>query len=171
VFAVVSFLIFVAVLNSTGRTGAPQATTSARDNLPYLVVAFVVGFREETFRTLLKRTVDVLLGPGIPGQTVDVVVTAHPREGSRQPGRPDPVEITVSNTGGTETTISRSSVTVNPPNAASAAWTTPVDGMTVGPLSHVTGQLVLNDSGVGPFNVQVEVLGSFGARSVTIRRG
>lgn len=33
---------------------------------PYRVLAFLVGYREETFRELLKRVVDVILGPGGP---------------------------------------------------------------------------------------------------------
>jgi hypothetical protein len=36
-----------------------------------MVVAFVVGYKQETFRRLLERTVDVILGPGTPAPASD----------------------------------------------------------------------------------------------------
>jgi outer membrane biosynthesis protein TonB len=36
-------------------------------NLLYYLVAFLVGFREETFRELIKRLVDIILSPGNSG--------------------------------------------------------------------------------------------------------
>jgi hypothetical protein len=33
-------------------------------NLLYYLVAFLVGYREETFRELIKRLVDIILSPG-----------------------------------------------------------------------------------------------------------
>lgn len=71
---------------STPASGAsdsepePAPGRTARDDLPYLVVAFVVGFREETFRKLIKRVVDVILGPGIPGETppASALITPSP---------------------------------------------------------------------------------------------
>jgi hypothetical protein len=45
--------------------------------LPYYVLAFLVGFREGTFRTLIKRAADVLLGPGDPGAP-PAGITVHP---------------------------------------------------------------------------------------------
>ena|ERR1700682_1251625 len=51
----VSFLIFVVVIAATGTR---PVTTGA---LVYYLVAFVVAYREETFRSLIKRATDVLL--------------------------------------------------------------------------------------------------------------
>jgi hypothetical protein len=45
--------------------------------LLYYVLAFLVGFREDTFRTLIKRAADVLLGPGDPGAP-SAGITVHP---------------------------------------------------------------------------------------------
>jgi len=56
----VAFLIFIAVIDATGAR--------ARDHrsVVYYLVAFLIGYREETFRNLIKRATDVLIGPGKP---------------------------------------------------------------------------------------------------------
>jgi hypothetical protein len=53
----IGFLILFVVLRSTGADVPRTATT-------YDVVAFLIGYREEIFRTLLKRAADVLLSTG-----------------------------------------------------------------------------------------------------------
>jgi hypothetical protein len=91
IFAVVSILIFIGIINATGAS-ANTKSAPVRDNLPYLVLAFIVGFREQTFRTLLQRAVDIILGPGIPDQTpASVQVTAQPRVASHT-GNPEDVK-------------------------------------------------------------------------------
>jgi CDP-diglyceride synthetase len=45
----------------TGQTGGNATGPSTL--LLYYVLAFIVGFREDTFRSLVKRAADVLLGP------------------------------------------------------------------------------------------------------------
>jgi hypothetical protein len=54
----VAYLIFVAVVDATGAKAKTQGS------LAYYIVAFLVGYREETFRNLIKRATDVLIGPG-----------------------------------------------------------------------------------------------------------
>lgn len=54
-------------MQASGNT--PTVTTTATGSnavkvIIYLLVAFVVGFRGETFRTLIQRAVDILLSPG-----------------------------------------------------------------------------------------------------------
>jgi len=61
-FAVVSVLIFKAGILAVGST--PSQSQGVAPNLLYYVIAFVVGYREETFRDLLKKVADVILGPG-----------------------------------------------------------------------------------------------------------
>jgi hypothetical protein len=39
-------------------------SASAKNNTFYYIVAFLVAYREETFRELIKRAVDVVIGPG-----------------------------------------------------------------------------------------------------------
>lgn len=54
----VSYLIFLLVLQA-----ASAHPVSGNGQLIYLLVAFLVGYREETFRMLIKRATDMLLTP------------------------------------------------------------------------------------------------------------
>jgi IPT/TIG domain len=58
---VISVLILQAGVLAVGAT--PTNTTVPK-NLLYYLVAFLVGYREETFRELIKRLVDIILAPG-----------------------------------------------------------------------------------------------------------
>ncbi|MDX6717784.1 MAG: hypothetical protein QOJ63_38 [Solirubrobacteraceae bacterium] len=58
-----ALLIFV--LSDTASAGAATTTVTAFD-----VIAFLVGYREESFRELIKRVTDLLLKPGEPAQTI-----------------------------------------------------------------------------------------------------
>jgi hypothetical protein len=64
--AVVGVLIFQAGIVSIGSDPTPSASSSGGINkdLAYYVIAFIVGYREATFRELVKRAADVLLSPG-----------------------------------------------------------------------------------------------------------
>lgn len=57
----VGFLVFIVVIKATGST---VSTTTTTGRAAFDLVAFLVGFREEVFRQLLKRATDVLLAPG-----------------------------------------------------------------------------------------------------------
>lgn len=57
----VGFLVFVVVIRSTGTT---PNTSSATGRPVYDLIAFLLGYREEVFRELLRKAVDVLLAPG-----------------------------------------------------------------------------------------------------------
>lgn len=61
--AVVSVLVFQAGIIAVGSTPTSHGVGAPR-NILYYVIAFAVGYRERTFRDLLKRVVDVLLTPG-----------------------------------------------------------------------------------------------------------
>jgi hypothetical protein len=58
--AVDGFLVFIAV--SFDGTTPNTSSTTARS--VYDLVAFLLGYREEVFRELLRKAVDVLLAPG-----------------------------------------------------------------------------------------------------------
>ena len=62
---IVSFIIFQAGILAVGSTPTPAAT-AAPQNLLYYVIAFLVGYREESFRELIKRVADVILRPAAP---------------------------------------------------------------------------------------------------------
>jgi len=77
---IVSFIIFQSGLLAVGSTPAPTGAT-APQNLLYYVIAFVVGYREESFRELIKRVADVILRPGelpTPPPATTPVTTAPP---------------------------------------------------------------------------------------------
>ncbi|HYW28039.1 MAG TPA: fibronectin type III domain-containing protein [Terriglobales bacterium] len=57
----VGFILFASVIRATGITPQPAEGVG---KLVYFGVAFVVGFREETFRQLIKRVADLIVGPG-----------------------------------------------------------------------------------------------------------
>jgi Abnormal spindle-like microcephaly-assoc'd, ASPM-SPD-2-Hydin len=66
VLGIVAFFLFVLIVTASGTppkflTGE---ATGAKDFIIYYMVAFLVGYREETFRDLIKRATDVILQPG-----------------------------------------------------------------------------------------------------------
>lgn len=169
IFAVVSFFIFIGVINATGAS-ANVKSAPAKDNLPYLVLAFIVGFREETFRTLLQRAVDIILGPGTSGQTpANVQVTAQPRVASHT-GNPEDVEVTVTNGGSADVTIGQVQTQVTPVNAATIDTIAGLQGSIVSSMSHITVQMHVRPNDNVAFTVNVTVSGTFGTSSVTIER-
>jgi hypothetical protein len=65
--AVLAVMIFMAGILAIGSDPTPGTDTTPRTitkNLAYYVVAFIVGYRESTFRELVRRVVDVILSPG-----------------------------------------------------------------------------------------------------------
>jgi hypothetical protein len=70
-FGSISVLIFEAGILAVGT--APSAVSqSTPKNLLYFLVAFVVGYREETFRELIKRLTDIVFSPGQTTSTFTV---------------------------------------------------------------------------------------------------
>jgi hypothetical protein len=60
--------------NSQNQT----APTKIPSNLLYYLVAFLVGYREETFRELIKRLVDIILAPGSTGPPAPIITGVVP---------------------------------------------------------------------------------------------
>jgi hypothetical protein len=69
VLGIVAFFLFVSIVTASGTppkfldTGGATGAT-AKDFILYYMVAFLVGYREETFRDLIKRATDLILQPG-----------------------------------------------------------------------------------------------------------
>lgn len=77
VVAVVGFLLFLVILNAASTPPpflAPNGTSTALDLVIYYALAFLLGYREATFRELIKRVTDIILQPGSPA----MVATAPP---------------------------------------------------------------------------------------------
>lgn len=79
----VGYLVFVVVIRTTGANG-PSASSTSRP--VFDLVAFLLGYREEVFRELLRSAVDTLLAPGRRGSATDTPST--PEKGSADPSRP-----------------------------------------------------------------------------------
>ena len=73
----VSYLIFITVIRSTGTT---PSGTGVDSKVVFFLVAFITGYQEQTFRDLITRATQVLLGPG--AETPD----AGPTDGTSPSG-------------------------------------------------------------------------------------
>ena len=110
VLGIVAFFIFFLIVSASGTTpkflqsNPPQPS----DVIVFYVVAFLVGYREEAFRELIKRAMDMILKPGTPS-TTPAVIFKRQIQGQDQvifsvdfgevaPG-PQPVTIMIQNTG------------------------------------------------------------------------
>jgi N-acetylmuramoyl-L-alanine amidase-like protein/IPT/TIG domain-containing protein len=92
-FGTISVLIFQAGILAVGTQPTTTAGNTPKDLLYYLV-AFVVGYREETFRELIKRLTDVIFSPGPDAASVNVS-SMSPQSGQAAGGTP----VTVLGTG------------------------------------------------------------------------
>jgi hypothetical protein len=81
---------------STPQNQPPKIPT----NLLYYLVAFLVGYREETFRELIKRLVDIILAPGDVKATAPTIHDVNPAQAPH--ATPTPVIITGSGFTGTQ---------------------------------------------------------------------
>jgi hypothetical protein len=88
---------------SQGSTGQNQPGNSkgpVPSNLLYYLVAFLVGYREETFRELMKRLVDIILAPGTVKATAPTIQAVSPLQAPH--ATPTQVVITGSGFTGTQ---------------------------------------------------------------------
>jgi len=177
ILGVVAFMIFVGLINSTGATA--KVTPLKQDptaGIAYLVLAFVVGFREDTFRSLIKRAADILLGPGIPGVTAaSVSITADQTSFPAMAlNQPTTVTITVANTGNAD--VSTNSATATPAGFAAAPKTgaattvdTNIAGQTIAPGTFHSGTVTITPTATGTLELNFTISGTFGSRTLTIR--
>ena len=82
VLGTVGYILFASVLRAAGIVPVDQGGVG---KLIYFGVAFVVGFREETFRQLIKRVADLIVGPG-----QGTLVAPHPAPAPVFPPPPPP---------------------------------------------------------------------------------
>lgn len=61
--AIIAWAIFQSGILAVGATPSPDRA-SAPTNILFYIIAFVVGYREDVFRSLIKRVADVILTPG-----------------------------------------------------------------------------------------------------------
>jgi hypothetical protein len=68
VIGTVGYLIFAVIIEASGNTVHPA---SGMAKLAAALVAFIVGYREEVFRELLKKATDVLFAAASKGASAD----------------------------------------------------------------------------------------------------
>lgn len=79
----IAYIVFVAIIRATGLLPATQDPVG---KLIYFAVAFIVGFREETFRQLMARVGDVIVGPGLARlPSISLPERRSPRQSASQP--------------------------------------------------------------------------------------
>lgn len=95
---VVSVIILEAGILAVGSSPPTQPKTIPA-NLLYYLIAFLVGYREETFRELIKRLVDVILSPGGEAGAVPTLTAVAP------PNAPHdaPMQVVITGSGFTNT--------------------------------------------------------------------
>jgi cytoskeletal protein RodZ len=86
--------------SGSGQQTPPASTPKIPTNLLYYLVAFLVGYREETFRELIKRLVDIILAPGNVKAAAPTIHDVNPAQALH--GTPTPVIITGSGFTGTQ---------------------------------------------------------------------
>ena len=86
---VVSVLILQAGVLAVGST---PTNPNVPKNLLYYLVAFLVGYREETFRELIKRLVDIIRAPGTVQTAAPTITDVNPPQAPH--ATPTPVTIT-----------------------------------------------------------------------------
>lgn len=121
--AIVAYLIFITVVQTTGAqpvtSGAQPAAGAAATTLAnpfiYYILAFLVGYREATFRDLITKAADVILGPGttnaVPEETTPTTgpsVRLSPSvvdHGSVTPKSVSVVDVELKNSSGADITV------------------------------------------------------------------
>jgi len=86
-FAAFSVIVFQAGVLAVGKDLKPAPGATNTQNLFYYALAFIVGYREETARTLIKRVGDVIIGPGAATTTNNAPTTIaamHPESGKAE---------------------------------------------------------------------------------------
>lgn len=83
--AIISVLIFQVGILAVASNPTPSQSVTASPNQLYYLIAFVIGYREEIFRELIKRLADVILTPGggAPPPVISDIKPSHGKEGDK----------------------------------------------------------------------------------------
>jgi len=173
ILGTVAYLIFIGVIQATGTTPSAVGPSASIKLITYLVIAFVVGFREETFRTLIKRVVDILLSPGDEQTAPTVSISPSPVSfGSVPMGQPSTSVVTVTNTGGAALVVQGPGA--NPPGTAIAGGpgfavsNDAVAGATINPGSSALLTVIFTPSAADPIEGTLTINCNAGTFPVTL---
>jgi IPT/TIG domain len=78
IVATISVLIFQSGILAVGGETPNQAGGGTPKNLLYFIVAFIVGYREDVFRQLIRRIADIVLAPASDAVAGPVIERVEP---------------------------------------------------------------------------------------------
>lgn len=123
-FGTVAVLAIVLLLDTVKVTQTLQGHYSPSGTAVLGVIAFVVGYREATFRSLVTRVVDVILGPGAAGAAASLALVPSLLEfGAVAQGEYKPLAIHLFNGTSDTVKVMPASVTVDDDSVSVAAFT------------------------------------------------
>lgn len=110
ILGTMAFLIFIGFIQSTGKAPTLTSPNSSGALITYFVIAFVVGFREKTFRKLIQKVVDTILSPGSdPVPPVGISIDPSPVDfGTVPAGSTKDMILTVTSAGSGNLVVDRS---------------------------------------------------------------
>jgi hypothetical protein len=144
ILGTVAYLIFIGVIQATGTTPSAVGPTKSTSIVlvTYLLIAFAVGFREETFRALIQRVVDILLSPGDTTQASTVQISPSPVQFGNvsvagPPGPANTTDVFVTNSGNRALVVNSDNATPRGTELTAAAGfsleANSVEGATINP--------------------------------------
>jgi hypothetical protein len=154
ILGTVAYLIFVGVIQATGTTPSAVVASTPIKLITYFVIAFVVGFREQTFRTLIQKVVDTLLSPGDTQKAPTVSISPSPVNFVSLPaGQTSTSVVTVASTGSAALVVQGANA--NPPGTVIAGTgfalsNDAVGGATINPGSSALLTVSFTPPAAGP---------------------
>jgi hypothetical protein len=182
VLGIVAFFLFIVIVTASGPP--PEFLTTGagkpKDFIIFYVVAFLVGYREETFRDLIKRATDLILKPGAasaPSPAVsfkDKASGAALQEVSLNAAQNNTSTLTVEvqNTGNAPLVAPAVGVSVTPPTVAGTFGTASdqvTGGTNLAPGQARTVNVTFNPKQAGTFAGTLAVTAANLAAPATIR--
>jgi hypothetical protein len=159
ILGTVAFLIFIGIIQATGTTPSavgPGSSGASIKLITYLVIAFVVGYREQTFRSLITRVVDILLSPGDSAKEPAISISPSPVDfNGVAVNQSKTLPVTVANTGTAALVVE--SATAAPPGisingAGFSLGDQAVQGATINPKASVIINVKFAPPQAGPHN-------------------
>jgi hypothetical protein len=158
----------------SGQSGG--TATGPSTLLLYYVLAFIVGFREDTFRSLIKRAADVLLGPGDPGPPpAGITISPSPVQFENVPaGAVWVVAVTVTNSGTGDLKIFSAATTPRGTDLADEGGVfslaaNAVEGATISPGANASLEVQFRPESAGTSTGSLTISSNAGTHLVDIR--
>ena len=155
---------------TSGNTSGPSAL------LLYYVLAFIVGFREDTFRNLIKRAADVLLGPGDPGTPpAGITISPSPVQFQEVPiWAVEDETVTVTNSGTGDLQIypadaSTRGTDISDKNGVFSLTANAVEGATISPGANASLKVQFQPESAGTYTGTLTISSNAGTHPIDIR--